>query len=126
MSASKILPFIGGEHMGHIAIRLSPEKMNNPDLDIRYKLPDLVNEHTAGRVRDNGYDYASDSDNTLIVYLSCASPVADVQEVLRILGHYEVCGNRVLDSAVIGIAEDSREFTIVHPTSGGKFTVRDW
>jgi hypothetical protein len=112
--------------MGHIAIRLNPEKMSNPDLDIRYKLPDVVNEHTEGRVRDDGYDYASESDKTLIVYLSCASPVADVQEVIRILRDNEVCGNRVLDSAVVGISEDSRNFKIVHPDSEGEFTVRDW
>jgi len=112
--------------MGHIAIRLNPEKMSNPDLDVRYELPDLVNERTDGRIRDDGYDYASEDDNTLIVYLACASPVADVQEVIRILREYEVCGNRVLDSAVVGISEDSKEFKIVHPTSGGQFTVRDW
>jgi hypothetical protein len=112
--------------MGHIAIRLNPQKLTNPDLDIRYALPDLVHEHTANRIKDDGYDYASDSDNTLIVYLSCVSPVADVQEVIRILQSHEVCGNRVLDLAVIGISDDSRNFKIVHPDGGGEFTVTDW
>jgi hypothetical protein len=112
--------------MGQIAIRLKPEGMSSPDLDIRYRLPDLVNEQTNGRIRDDGYDYASETDNTLIVYLSCATPAADVQEVIRILQEHEVCGNRVLDSAVIGISEDTNEFEIVHPSNGGKFTVRDW
>ena len=112
--------------MGHIAIRLNPQKLTNPDLDIRYALPDLVNEHTGDRVKDDGYDYDSDTDNTLIVYLACAGPAADVQEVIRILRDHEVCGNKVLDSAVIGISDDSRNFKIVHPDGGGEFTVTDW
>ena len=39
----------------------------NPDLDVRYRIPDLVEEATGGRVQDNGYDYPNDDDNTLTV-----------------------------------------------------------
>jgi hypothetical protein len=105
--------------MGNIAIQLSPEKLHNPDLGIRYHLPDFVIEHTEGRIQDDGYDYAGDTGNTLIIYLSCPSPVEEVQEVIRILQDHEVCGNRVLDSAVVGISEDSTDFKIVHPISEG-------
>src|SRR5262245_7769319 len=112
--------------MGHIAIRLSPGQMRNPDLDVRYELPELLNKRTDGRIRDDGYDYASADGNTLIVYLSCTSPVKEVQEVIKILRDCKVCGNRLLDSAVVGVSEDSRNFKIVHPDGGGEFTVRDW
>ena len=112
--------------MGNIAIRLNPQKLTNPDLDIRYALPDLVNEHTGSRIRDDGYDYDTESDNTLIVYLSCARPILDVEEVISILRDHEVCGNKVLDSVVIGISDDSRNFQIVHPDGGGEFVVTDW
>ena len=43
--------------MQTIIITLDSEKMNNPDLDIRYLLPDRIDEYTEGAVRDNGYDY---------------------------------------------------------------------
>jgi len=85
-----------------------------------------VNKHTEGRVQDDGYDYADESEHTLIIYLSCASPDTEVQDVIRLLREHAVCGNKILDSAVIGISEDSHEFEIVHPAHGGKFTVREW
>jgi hypothetical protein len=43
--------------MQTILITLDSEKMDNPDLDIRYLLPDRIDEYTGGAVRDNGYDY---------------------------------------------------------------------
>ena len=47
--------------METICIVLDPEKMSNPDLDIRYILPDRVDEFTEGKAFDNGYDYLQDS-----------------------------------------------------------------
>ncbi len=43
--------------MQTIIIVLNPGKLTNPDLDLRYLIPDRVSEITEGAVRDNGYDY---------------------------------------------------------------------
>jgi len=42
--------------MQTILITLDSARMDNPDLDIRYILPDRIDEYTDGAVTDNGYD----------------------------------------------------------------------
>ena len=39
----------------------------NPDLDIRYILPERIEEITKGLVKDNGYDYLT--DNSMGIWL---------------------------------------------------------
>ena len=43
--------------MQTIIIKLDSRKMENPDLDIRYTLPERIEKITSGRIADNGYDY---------------------------------------------------------------------
>ena len=43
--------------MQTIIITLDSRKMDNPDLDIRYILPDRIDEYTEGQITDNGFDY---------------------------------------------------------------------
>jgi hypothetical protein len=111
--------------MGHVAIKLNPRELPNPDADLRYRIPDLIADATNGRIRDDGYDYA-DGD-IMIVYLSCNDPASDVAEVIETLRANEICDNQILDSAVIGISTDATTFTIVHPSENdGEFSVDPW
>ena len=43
--------------MQTIVIVLDPTKLDNPDLDLRYLVPDRVEAVTQGAIADNGYDY---------------------------------------------------------------------
>lgn len=43
--------------MQTIIILLDPGKLKNPDLDLRYFIPDRMEEITGKAVQDNGYDY---------------------------------------------------------------------
>ena len=43
--------------MQTIIIVLHPEKLENPDLDLRYCIPDRIEEVSGGKMQDNGYDY---------------------------------------------------------------------
>ena len=43
--------------MQTIVILLDPGKLINPDLDLRYLIPDRIMELTDGAIQDNGYDY---------------------------------------------------------------------
>jgi hypothetical protein len=38
-------------------IKIDPTKMENPDLDIRYRLFEYLNELYPGALQDDGYDY---------------------------------------------------------------------
>ena len=43
--------------MQTIIIVLNPAKLENPDLDLRYDIPDRIHEVSNGAIQDNGYDY---------------------------------------------------------------------
>jgi hypothetical protein len=46
--------------MAMVMLQLDPARLSNPDLDIRYALPDLLVERSSGRLTDDGYDYPGD------------------------------------------------------------------
>jgi len=99
--------------MGHIAIRLNPRDLPNPDADLRDRIPEVVGNATDGRIRDDGYDYI-DGD-VMIVFLVCEDPASDVGAVIETLRANKICDNQLLDSAVIDISTDATKFSIVHP-----------
>ena len=39
--------------MGSIIIKLNPKKLTNPDLDLRYLIPDKIEEATNGEISDD-------------------------------------------------------------------------
>ena len=43
--------------MQTIVILVNPGKLTNPDLDLRYCIPERIEEVSKGAIRDNGYDY---------------------------------------------------------------------
>ena len=45
--------------MQTIIIVLNAKKMSNPNLDIRYTLPERIEEYTNNQVKDIGYDYSN-------------------------------------------------------------------
>ena len=43
--------------MQTIIVLLNPGQLPNPDLDLRYLVPDRIEEVSASLIKDNGYDY---------------------------------------------------------------------
>lgn len=43
--------------MTSLVIILDPAKLEHPDLDLRYAIPDLLHKLSEGNIEDNGYDY---------------------------------------------------------------------
>lgn len=43
--------------MQTIIVALNPAKLENPDLDLCYYIPDRIEETSNGAIQDNGYDY---------------------------------------------------------------------
>ncbi len=67
--------------MQTIIITLDPEQMDNPDLDIRYLLPDRIDEYTEGAVTDNGYDYL---DNDIMgIWMETEDAAGNVEKVIH-------------------------------------------
>lgn len=105
--------------MGTIAIKLNPEKLENADLDLRYLVPDRIEEATKGKVQDNGYDYSSDDTNSIIVFMTSENPEEDVNDVLEILKNEKFLDNDIYKSGIVAIAhgdgEDEDEYKVIHP-----------
>lgn len=88
--------------MQTIIIKLDSRKLENPDLDMIYQLPDVLDEYTNHRVSDNGYDYLSDTE--IGIWLSCEDAKQDVKSVIEYLSNHKICGNDLIKSTSIYIS----------------------
>lgn len=114
--------------MGTIAIKINPAKLENADLDLRYLIPDRIEEVTKGKVQDDGYDYSSDDTNSIIVFMSSENPEEDVITVLEILKNEKFLDNDIYKSSIIAItngeAKDAKGYKVIHPNNyDEKFTL---
>jgi hypothetical protein len=65
-------------------IRLAPAVLADPDADLRYGVPDLLEARTGKLLRDDGYDYESGTEAMLIFMRTQALPAA-IEAVTRFL-----------------------------------------
>ena len=47
---------LGASHAAYV-LRLLPETLQNPDVDLRYVVPTALEQHSGGAIRDDAYDY---------------------------------------------------------------------
>ncbi len=104
--------------MQTIIVKLSPEKLTNPDLDLRYDIPETLEKATDGAISDNGYDYLS--DGSIGVWLSTENAQQSYPRVVEVFRKQKFLDNDLSQSAEIFISEkdtDSIENCIkVFPT----------
>ena len=109
--------------MPSMVIRLDPAKLLEPDLDLRYEIPDLLAERSAGLIKDDGYDYERHG-TAMQIYLWTSDLNSAVPQVIAFLETEHLHGNRLAEAAQVGISEAdasaTREFRVVYPpgTSG--------
>ncbi len=111
--------------MPTIVIRLDPARLANPDLDLRYLLPDLAVERSGGMLGDEGYDYEEtpgapdDASPALLIFLGASDPGAGIRHVLELLEGTRLLGNDLRDGTRVGVSEqapaDATRFEIVYP-----------
>lgn len=89
--------------METIVIVLNSRIMENPDLDIRYALPDLLEAYTQGEICDNGYDHITNEE--LGIWLSARSAKDSYQKVLTFLEEHLVYGNDLIETAKVYISD---------------------
>ena len=90
--------------MQTILILLDSEKMENPDLDIRYLLPDRIDEYTDGQIRDNGYDYLN--GDVMGIWLETEDAEVSVEKVIELITSEQILENDLSKSAEIYISEE--------------------
>jgi hypothetical protein len=79
-----------------IVLRLDPSKLDNPDLDLRHVIPDLLSERSNGAIRDNGYDYEGEGNRPILaLYLLADDLDAALAIVRAFLATESVLGNQL-------------------------------
>jgi hypothetical protein len=105
---------VGGGIVASIVLQLDPGRLTNPDMDIRYVLPDLLVERSGGRLVDDGYDYAGDGAAAcLLLFFRTDDVGGAVPVVVEVLNSERVLGNDL--SGVAVAVEEERGFRVVHP-----------
>ncbi|WP_033168043.1 hypothetical protein [Clostridium sp. KNHs205] len=89
--------------MQTIIIKLHPEKLENADLDLRYLVPDRIEEISNGLVQDNGYDYLK--NNTLGLWLKTESAICTYPMIIKLFREEKIIENDLSLSAEIYISE---------------------
>lgn len=101
--------------MQTIIILLDPAKLVNPDLDLRYKIPDCIEEVTDGRIQDNGYDYIDsslDSENgrdLLGIWLKTENAARNYKDIVKLFHEKKFLKNDLSESAEIYISENETD-----------------
>lgn len=93
------------QKMQSIVIRMDSRKMDNPDLDIRYTLPDRIEEWSQGAVQDNGYDYVDEEGHILAVWLKTEDAEGWWPKILELLKTEKFEDNDLSQSAQILVSE---------------------
>jgi hypothetical protein len=91
--------------MPTIVIRLDPQLLSNPDLDIRYALPELLNQRSNGLINDGGYDYTGPGP-FLMLFLETSETKASITCILDVIENIRVMDNDLGPAAVVAIQKD--------------------
>ncbi len=97
--------------MQTIIILLDPSKLENPDLDLRYNIPDRIEEISDGSIEDNGYDYIEigDRDDILGIWLETELADKSYPVIVKLFQEEKFLGNDLSLSAQIYISEKETE-----------------
>lgn len=99
--------------MQTIIVLLNPGKLKNPDLDLRYCIPERIEEVSNGTIQDNGYDYIDTEDGQpgplMGIWLKTASASNNWLIIKKLFQDEKFKGNDLSLSAEIFISENDTE-----------------
>ena len=90
--------------MQTIIITLDSRKMDNPDLDIRYILPDRIDEYTDGQITDNGFDYIT--GDVMGIWLETENASENVDKVISLIESEEILDNDLSRATEVFVSEE--------------------
>lgn len=99
--------------MQTIIIVLDSTKLENPDLDLCYCIPDRIEEVSNGAIQDNGYDYIDTEDGrfgSLIgIWMKTEAARENWPIITKLFREEKFKGNALSLSAKIFISENDTE-----------------
>jgi hypothetical protein len=108
--------------MHTIAIKLQAKRLANPDLDIRYELPDLLAARSGGVISSDGYDYVGGS-NDLVLFLLTSDLQPAIACIHDVIASVPILENDLREVAVVAIEREGRYEVIYPENSEETFTV---
>ena len=106
--------------MATLAIRLDPQLLDNPDADIRYRLPDLLAERSAGVITDDGYDYVGEQP-LMVVFLKASRLKPALACILDVIVNVPVVGCLLRPGAVVAVERKAGWEVVYPPGFAGPF-----
>lgn len=109
--------------MQTIIVVLNPGKLQNPDMDLCYCVPERIEEVSNGRIQDNGYDFLETEDGEpgpfMGIWLKTESASEDWPVIAELFQTEKFKENDLSMSAKIYVsekdAEDIENCTLVFP-----------
>ncbi len=99
--------------MTTLVVRLDPRRLDNPDADIRYLLPDLLAQRSAGVICDDGYDYVGEAP-LLVLFLKVSELEPALACVLDVVENVRVLDNDLRPAAVVAVQREGGH-EVVYP-----------
>jgi hypothetical protein len=103
-----------------LVVRLDPRLLENPDADIRYRLPDLLAERSGGVISDDGYDYVGEPP-LLVVFLKASKLKPALACILDVIENTRVLDNDLRPAAVVAVEREGGHEVVYPPGFAGPF-----
>ena len=97
------------QSMKKLILTLDAAKLKNPDLDLRYVIPDLLTESSNGNIKDNGYDYEEQENPNsplIAIFLTVTNLPAALENISQLVLSEEVLGNKLASATTLYIEEN--------------------
>lgn len=99
--------------MQTIIVLLNPGKLENPDMDLRYCIPDRIQEVSNSVIQDNGYDYIDTEEGQpgplMGIWLETESASENWTMISKLFQNEKFKGNDLSKSAQIYISENDTD-----------------
>ena len=99
--------------MQTIIIVLNPGKLENPDMDLCYCIPERIEDVSGGAIQDNGYDYLDTVKGQpgplMGIWLKTESAEENLPIIIKLFQEEKFKGNDLSMSAEIYISENDTE-----------------
>ena len=99
--------------MQTIIIVLNPGKLENPDMDLCYCIPERIEEVSGGAIQDNGYDYLDTEKGKpgplMGIWLKTESAEGNLPIIIKLFQNEKFKGNDLSMSVEIYISENDTE-----------------
>lgn len=99
--------------MQTIIVLLNPGKLENPDMDLRYCVPDRIQEVSNSVIQDNGYDYIDTEEGQpgplMGIWLETENASENWTMISELFQNEKFKGNDLSKSAQIYISENDTD-----------------